>query len=228
MADQLVVIGAGGHASEVAAYIRSLEGTPRELQLIGFIDENRPAGPWNGSVVLGNFEVLVSLANSRQDDHLAYITAVGTNLVRERFVQQVERLRPGQLVPARVVHPLASIGPGVRIGAGTCVAPGVIVTTNANIGEHCILNVNVSVSHDSVVGDFCNLNPSVVVCGNVRIGRGCYIGAGATIIQNISIGDGAIIGAGAVVVRDIPACVTAVGVPARITRAPVSDPIESA
>jgi len=51
-----------------------------------------------------------------------------------------------------------------------------------------------------------------------RIGDGACIGAGATVINGMEIGALAVIGAGAVVTRNIPPGVTAVGVPARITK----------
>jgi acetyltransferase-like isoleucine patch superfamily enzyme len=41
---------------------------------------------------------------------------------------------------------------------------------------------------------------------------------GAKIIQGISIGPWTVVGAGAAVVRDLPANVTAVGVPARVIK----------
>jgi acetyltransferase-like isoleucine patch superfamily enzyme len=69
-----------------------------------------------------------------------------------------------------------------------------------------------------VIGDFANINPGATVCGWVTIGEGAYIGAGAVIKDRVSIGAWSTIGAGAVVVRDIPPNVTAVGVPARITK----------
>jgi acetyltransferase-like isoleucine patch superfamily enzyme len=78
------------------------------------------------------------------------------------------------------------------------------------------VNVRASVSHDAVVGDFVNVNPGVVVAGNARLDTGCYIGAGATVIDRIAVGAWTVVGAGAVVVRDLPAHVTAVGVPARV------------
>lgn len=48
------------------------------------------------------------------------------------------------------------------------------------------------------------------------IGNDVYIGAGARILGAITIGDGAVIGANAVVLDDVPAGVTAVGIPAKI------------
>lgn len=54
--------------------------------------------------------------------------------------------------------------------------------------------------------------------GPVHIGAGAWIGAQATILPGVTIGDGAVIGAGSVVTQDIPANVTAAGVPARVIR----------
>lgn len=216
---RLFIIGAGGHASEIAAYVEASVAAGAAIQLVGIIDELRPRGVWHQSLILGSFDALAELVKEHPHERFGYITAVGTNCVRERFVQQVESIGAANLEPVSLIHPLSSIGPRVYIAPGTCIAPGCVVTTNVTIGRHCILNVNVSVSHDSIVGDFTNLNPGVSVCGNVSIGKRCYIGAGTTIIDKISIGDGAIIGAGAVVVRDIPGNVTAMGIPARVTKA---------
>jgi acetyltransferase-like isoleucine patch superfamily enzyme len=74
------------------------------------------------------------------------------------------------------------------------------------------------VHHDCVIDDFVNLNPGVTLAGNVHVGEGSFIGVGATVIENLVIGEGSIVGAGAVVIKDLPAHVTAVGVPARIVK----------
>lgn len=50
----------------------------------------------------------------------------------------------------------------------------------------------------------------------IRIGRNVWIGGGAIILPGVTIGDDALIGAGSVVTRDVPAGVTAFGIPARI------------
>jgi acetyltransferase EpsM len=52
----------------------------------------------------------------------------------------------------------------------------------------------------------------------VNVGEGCYIGMGANVIQGKSIGDWTVVGAGAAVVTDLPANVTAVGVPAAVVK----------
>ena len=51
--------------------------------------------------------------------------------------------------------------------------------------------------------------------GAARLGAGAYLGTNATVIQGVCIGENTTVGAGAVVVRDLPANITAVGIPAK-------------
>jgi acetyltransferase EpsM len=207
----IVIAGAGGHAREVCSYLASHP----DFELIGVLDDAKPLGSFEQTRLLGPIDCLTELM--RSDQGLRFITAFGSNEVRLSVVRRIESL-PVWTSPAVVVDRSAQIGRNVEIGEGTLLAPGAVVTTKVKIGRHCIINVKASVSHDCQISDFANLNPGVTVCGAVCIGEGAYIGAGTTIIDKISVGAWSIIGAGAVVVRDIPAHVTAVGVPARIVK----------
>jgi acetyltransferase EpsM len=209
---EIIILAAGGHAAEVYSYLQEAG-----MSVLGLIDEFKQPGHWGDSRILGNFDDLQRLLQERDSTPFGYITAVGSNAVRQELVARVGKL-PATLSAITLQHPSASRGRGVVVGEGTLLAPGSIVTTRTHIGRHCIVNVKASVSHDCRVGDFVNLNPGVTVCGKVRIGEGAFIGAGATIIDGISIGAWSVIGAGAVVVRDIPDQVTAVGVPARVVK----------
>lgn len=53
----------------------------------------------------------------------------------------------------------------------------------------------------------------------VRIGHGCWLGARVTVLPGVTVADGSIVAAGSVVTRDVPPCVLAAGVPARVVRA---------
>jgi len=214
----LIIIGAGGHASELVSYVRDMNRIRRKIRLIGFVDENRPSGLWLGEKIIGDFSSLKEFLARHSKKKFHYITAVGGNLLRKNFVAEIERINTKNLSPLLLRHPFSFVGEDVEIGDGSCLAPNCVVTTRVKIGRHCILNVCSSVSHDCLIGDFVNINPKVTVCGNVKIGNGCYIGAGATIIDKVSIGDWTVVGAGAVVKDDLPSYVTAVGVPARIIK----------
>lgn len=212
---RIVIVGAGGHASELQSYLRDLNGDGESFELIGLVDDNRPIGAWNDSRILGGVSQLRTILDDDQD--VSFITAVGDNAIRRSIIERIEAVVP-EINAWTLLHPRSIVGRGVEIGEGTCLAPGSIVTTNARIGSHCILNVNASVSHDAIVGDFVNINPGAVVAGNVRVGTGVYVGAGATLIDQVSVGEWSIIGAGAVVIDDIPSHCTAVGVPARVIK----------
>jgi acetyltransferase EpsM len=215
---QVIVIGAGGHGKEVVSYISALQVSDGAVIARGFIDDHRPKGPFAGVNVLGGMDDLQAFLREHADTDFHYITAVGDNRTRAKLVRRVESLGVPNLTPWTLRHPDALIGPRVEVGAGTCLAPGSMLTTDVQLGEHCIVNVKASVSHDSTVGRYANINPGAVVCGNVRLGEGAYIGAAATIIDKVSIGEWSVIGAGAVVIEDLPPHVTAVGVPARIVK----------
>lgn len=213
---QIIVVGAGGHGSELYSYIRDLAAIDPGIRLAGFIDEGKSRGAWSDTCILGNFRDLRDFVAAHAGSSFRYITAVGDNELRQAFVEKVSRA--ANVEPWSLIHPRSMQGFDVSIGRGTCLAPGSVVTTRVRVGNHCILNVNSSLSHDCVVGNFVNINPGAVIAGGVHIGEGCFIGAGSTIIENVSIGEWAVIGAGAVVIDDIPPYSTAVGVPAKVIK----------
>lgn len=214
---QILIIGAGGHGKEVAVYLGDLIRQGTQIEILGFIDEEKPAGPFAGSEILGGLEYLKTWVESRRRG-VHYITAIGDNSGRKRLVERIEALGCRQALPWSLIHPQAFIGSEVQIGEGTCVTPAAIITGHVSLGKHSIINVRASISHDCVIGNFVNLNPSATICGNVTVGEGSFIGAGATIIEKVTIGEWAVVGAGAVVIGDIPPYSTAVGVPARVIK----------
>jgi len=211
MNSPLLIIGAGGHGAEIAAYAFDMG-----LQLVGAIDDGKAKGAWESSQIIGGLNELPAFCRDHEEVH--FITAFGNNDLRKKLVDKIADFGLGNLKPFTLKHTSAWTGTYVQAGEGTLLAPQVIVTTRAHIGSHCILNVKASVSHDCLIGDFVNLNPGATLCGNVTVGEGSFIGAGAVVKEKISIGRRVIVGAGAVVVRDLPDNVTAVGVPARIIK----------
>ena len=95
-----------------------------------------------------------------------------------------------------------SFGAGVRFPHRGI---GVVINKQAIIGDDCVIFQNVTIGGRGGAHD--NAQPV--------IGNNVMIGCGAVIIGGVHIGDGAIIGANAVVLNDVPAGVTAVGIPAR-------------
>src|SRR3989442_15442932 len=76
-ARELVIVGAGGHGSEILAYLEGMRQS--ETRLLGFIDDNKSRGPWLGSRILGGLVELAPLAENARPHVLNYITAFGDN-----------------------------------------------------------------------------------------------------------------------------------------------------
>lgn len=209
----VVILGAGGHATEVRTYLDTNRSN-EVFTFAGYLDDYRQTGGWFHGRILGGLGDVPCLFPAPDVWH--FITAVGSNSVRLQMVERVRALSGDRAQPVTLVERSAWVGYDVKVGEGSCLAPGVVVTSHATIGKHCILNVRASVSHDSSIGDFVNINPGAVICGDVRLGDGVYVGAGAIVREKVCVGENTVIGAGAVVLRDLPANVTAAGVPARI------------
>lgn len=206
---RVVIIGAGGHAREVADIMRMQSAT----EVVGFIDDNNllHGNQIDGLRVLGDWTWFESVDLAQ----ISTICAVGSPHTSRRLVRRAESLG---LSFAQVISPLAYVSPYAQLGTGITVFPHAVINAGAVIGSHSILNVAATVSHDSTIGRYTNLNPGVHLAGNVKTGEGCYIGMGANVIQGRSIGAWSVVGAGACVTSDLPANVTAVGVPARVIK----------
>lgn len=212
----LIVVCAGGHAAELASYVRALQIVGEPIFVRGFVDDHRFESTYEDIPLLGGIANLGSFLAEHPTEPFLYISAVGDNRTRADVVRRIQCLEAPNLSPWTVRHATATVGDTVRIGVGTCLGPGVVVTARVTIGDHCVLDANSSVSHDAEIGAYVNVNPGASICGNVTIGDGCSIGAGATVADGVQVGTWSVIGAGAVVTEDVPAHVTVVGSPARI------------
>lgn len=211
---RVVILGAGGLAREVLDILLAVNALKQEYEILGFIDENpmNHGKELNGFPVLGDFTWFKTI-DSRS---VRVVCAVGNPVARRKVV--LKALSQGLEFCDSIIHPTAVVTPFVTFGKGVVIAAGCIFTNQIKIGNYVYINLDCTIGHDSVIGDYCNINPGVHISGNVRIETGCDIGTGAVIIQGITIGEWSIVGAGAVVVDNIPANVTAVGVPAKVIK----------
>jgi sugar O-acyltransferase (sialic acid O-acetyltransferase NeuD family) len=204
MPQPVTVIGAGGHAKVV---ISTLQAAGFRIQAV--FDDDR--GKWGQSLLDHPIRgPLVQLVDTDQERAIA---AIGDNATREVVVQSFRRI-----VWSRAVHPAAYVHPSAELGPGTVVCAGAVIQPDTRIGAHAIINTGATVDHDCLVEDYAHLAPGVHLAGGVRVGRGAFLGIGSVVLPYCSIGDWTVVGAGGVVARDLPSRVTAVGVPARITR----------
>lgn len=206
--NKIAIIGAGGMGREALWLIEDINKQNPQWDFIGFFDDDfSNAKNIDPSLFLGDVDDL----NKRQET-LYVIIAIGNPLTKKKIHSRINN--PNIHFPV-LVHPLVRICESVRIGEGSMICAGCIVTVDIEIGKHVLINVGTVVCHDSKLGDYVSIMPSVNISGEVVIEEAAYLGTGTKVIQQISIGARAILGAGSVVTSSIPADCTAVGVPAR-------------
>lgn len=212
----LIIIGAGGHASELAASIRDNQIVGGPLDVRGYVDDHRFESMFEGAPLLGGVDRLRAFLALHEDEQFWYLVTIGENRTRAAIDRRVERLGAENISPWTARHVTAVVGDTVRIGVGSRIGPGAVITSRVTIGDHGIVSANSSVSHDVEIGSFAHVGPGAAICSGAIIGEGCHIGAGATIADGVLVGAWSVVGAGAVVSEDVPAHVTVDGVPARI------------
>lgn len=210
---QFVVIGAGGFGREVLDLIDDaildtrIEG-PDRFEVIGVL-----ADPAPNMEKLDPYKVEYLGTPSRLHDmpeSVGYVIAIGSPSAKRRIDAEF-RHRPSPVL----VHPSVHSAREIEWGPGTIVCANASITNHIRLGRHVHVNLNCTIGHDAVLGDYVTLSPLVGISGNVTIEDGAFFGTGATVNPGLTIGRDAVIGASAGVIRDIPAGVTAVGVPAK-------------
>lgn len=212
----VVILGAGGLGREVLwalghvdSVVTDSSGTAYTPEILGVLDDetSNHGNLVNGTRVLGGSDWL-----EHNPDALV-VMAIGIPTARRAVV---ESMRHKSVNWASFASPHSVIGAHSRVGEGSIVLPGAVVTVNVQLGRFVLLNPSTSVSHDCVIGDFTSIGPGASLAGNVDIGSCCDVGTNASVIPAVKVGDSTVVGAGACVVRDLPAHVTAVGVPAKV------------
>ena len=211
--EKVVIIGTGGFGREVLDVLEAINQVQTQYEILGFITEpgyQKPGELINEKPVLGYFDWL-----EQNKDQVKAMCGVGAPATRLRLIRQAENIGV-QFFSA--VHPRAILTRWVRMGLGSIITAGCILTNNISIGDHVHLNLDCTVGHDAVIEDFVTVSPGVHVSGNVRLEQGSFIGTGANLIEGKTVGQWSVVGAGSVVVKDIPANTTAVGNPAKVIK----------
>jgi sugar O-acyltransferase (sialic acid O-acetyltransferase NeuD family) len=195
MNKDIVIIGSGGHAKEVALLIEDISADNKTWNILGYIEKDKSdigTGKINAAIAIGSPLV---------------VKAVQTRLA-EKYSDIL--LFPNLIHPS-VMNNLRD----VQLGQGNLICAGNIFTTDIVIGSFNCINRSCNISHDTIIKDYCVINPGVNISGGVAIESTCLIGTGATILQYLTIGENATVGAGAVVTNNVEKGKTVIGIPAK-------------
>lgn len=208
MRKKLIIVGAGGLGRVVYNVLVNDPVFCESYTLAGFLDTR------SDLVLPGDIPVPV-LGNPLDHEVGAdevFIPAVGDPAWRERLLAPL--LEQG--AELATYDKQAFIGARTRIGAGSFVTPGAVISVDSDIGRCVYLDTYVVLGHDVTIGDHAMLGAMTFLAGGVVVGRGVSIHPRATIAKDVRIGDGATVGIGSVVVKNVPAGATVFGNPARV------------
>jgi sugar O-acyltransferase (sialic acid O-acetyltransferase NeuD family) len=192
MQNELYIIGAGGLGREIANSLHHGD-LNKKFTFRGFIDDAYPVGDVvNGIPVHGGLSWI--------NDHPAHNFMIAVSDVKKRK-ELVVNFNDLSLKYATIIHPGAPIYDNFfnKIGEGSFIGDGVILTINILVGRHCQILPGCTLSHDTIIGDFCTLMPGVRITSGATIGNGVTIGAGAIIAKNTIISDNTTIPPGSLI-----------------------------
>ena len=212
MAKNVVVFCAGPHARVLIDSLKAQE----EFKLVGIIDSVLEIGSnFYGYKVIGRQNELEKLTQEYQFQ--SGIVALGDNYLREKVVLEILKQK-ADFDFINVFSPNACISETATIGVGNVIMPGVIVNSEAIIGNHCIVNTSSSLEHNCIMEDYSSLSPGVTTGGYLKLGRYSALSLGVIVFDRLTIGDNVVVGSGSLVTKDLESNGLYYGSPAKRIR----------
>jgi acetyltransferase EpsM len=194
----ILIYGGGGHGKAVIDLLRSL-GT---YHLVGVVDDGMSVDESVMDLpVLGGQAALAGMYGQGVRLAVNAVGGIGNVAIRIQVFQALAQA--GFTCPA-VVHPAAWVEPSASLAAGVQVFPHAYVGSQVRVGYGTIVNTGVIVSHECVLGEYVNLSPGAVLAGGVQVGEAALVGMGVTVNLQVQIGAGARIGNSATIKADVP------------------------
>ena len=171
MKTPVVILGCGGLGREIAAVLgRSGQYTPA-----GFYDDGAPVGTSVLDLpVLGPIAALEAV-----DTETAVVFGMANPEVKERIWNRL-CLNHHIHFPTVVSEHALVLAPGdVRLGSGTVVMPGAVISPDVSAGVGCLIHIGCILSHDTHLGDFCSMLQGVIVPSGISLVGKSVVKAGS-------------------------------------------------
>jgi len=179
MIDNIVFIGAGGHANSIYEVLKSANN-----KLVYYNDSN-----------VDSFFSLKKITDNEMKKipllkGVLSIGGVNINSLQRRFEIYKKYKKMTNMMFPYFAHKTSIVSNNVKIGAGTTVGINAIINSNTIINESVIINTGSIIEHDVVIQDGAHICPGAIVLGGAKIGKCSLIGAGAVVLPNAVVPDG--------------------------------------
>ena len=154
---KLLIIGGGGHAKVVADAVLSI----KEYQIIGFADDNMKVG----THVFENYSIVSSIKGISTLKFDEFIVAIGNNEIRKSIFNSLSIYYK----PTTIIHQNAIVSNYSKVGLGTVILAGAVVSCGVEIGENCIVNAATLIDHETVIEANCHIAQGVIIGSNCMI-----------------------------------------------------------
>ncbi|WKK74015.1 NeuD/PglB/VioB family sugar acetyltransferase [Marivirga salinae] len=204
---EIAIYGAGGFGREVNLIVQQLIKKGFPYHFLGFFDDEDKSSEL-GKLYLGNTETLNNWNSS-----ISIALAIGDGKIRKKVI---ERITNPRVEFSKVVSPHAIFNDIISIGTGSIICAGANLTTNIQVGEFVVINLNATVGHDCKLDNFSSIMPGANLAGEVNLKECAFVGSGANVLNGVEIAENSVLGSGGVLTKDLESNKTAIGVPAKI------------
>lgn len=188
MQRQVVILGAGGFATELYDWLMS----DTTINVRGFYSDSDRRETLLNLPIYKDLEII---------KNIPYYLAVGDPTLKYMLN---DRAKSHNMRPSKAfVHSSAIVGSQNVLEDGVIICPKVVITNGTHIKEHVLVNLNCTIGHGSYIGQFTTISPGANISGDVRLGNFNYVGTNATIREKVITTHNVTIGMSAVVVKDL-------------------------
>jgi sugar O-acyltransferase (sialic acid O-acetyltransferase NeuD family) len=205
---RLIVVGAGGFGREVIQW--ALQSNENNLKWIvaGFIDDLL----YNSKSFSYSYPVLGKIVDWIPKPDERFVIAIGESNGKKSVAT---KLSERGAIFENIIHRSVTLATTAKLGSGIILCPNVVVSDNANIDDHVLINIGSSVGHDAHVGSYSTISSFCDITGRVSLDESVFLGSSVCIVPGCKIGRDAYICAGSSVMNNISANKRVMGVPAK-------------